>query len=101
MITVHHRAATDLDLKTLTDGRKSLMRNVATASLPVAVFVFGVVYLLWRSSLAAGVAAVSLFAASVASNISFFRKVRRAQSWKEDSSAVEVYEVSAQRVLDI
>ena len=77
------------------------MRNVATRSFPVAAVVFGAVYMIWRSSLAAGVVAVSLFAASLLSNVRFFRKVKQRQSLKTDSAAVEVWEVSAQRVLDI
>jgi len=100
MITVRYRAANDLDLKALTEGRGSLVRNLVTASLPAAAIAFGVAYLIWRSLRAASVVAVSLFAASLISNISFFRKVRR-RSLTADTAAVEVFEVSADRVLDI
>jgi len=101
MITIYHRAADDLDLKALTEGRGSLLRNVVTASLPGAAIVFGIVDLIWHSVMAAAVVAVGLFAGCLVSNIRFFRKVRRRQSLKADSTAVEVWEVSAQRVLDI
>jgi len=101
MISIHHRAADDLDLEALTEGRGSLLRNVVTASLPGTAIVFGIVYLIWRSVMAAAVVGVGLFAGSLVSNIRFFRKVRLRQSLKADSTAVEVWEVSAQRVLDI
>ena len=101
MISIHHRAANDLDLRALTEGRGSLLRNVATTSLPVAAIVFVAVYMIWHSSLAAGVVAVILLSASLLSNFRFFRKVRQRQTLKADSAAVEVWEVSAQRVLDI
>lgn len=101
MITIYCRAADDHDLKALTKGRGSLIRNVATVSLPGAAVVFAGIYLIWHSVVAAAVVAVSLFAGSVVSNIRFFRKVRLWQSKKADNTAVEVWEVSAQRVLDI
>jgi hypothetical protein len=99
MITIHHRAANDLDLKALTEGRGSPGRNVTTVSLPVAALTFGIVYMIWRSALAAGVASMALFVASLLSNISFFRRVRRHAFLKADNTAVEVLEASTQRVL--
>jgi len=90
MIAIHNRAASDLDLKAFTEGRGSLARNVATVSLPGAAIVFGLIYMIWRSSLAAAVVAGSLFVASLRSNISFFRRAKRRQLLKADSSAVEV-----------
>jgi hypothetical protein len=101
MITIHYRPANDLDLKALTEGRGSLAHNVMTVSLPVAALVFGFVYIIWHSLPVAGMVAVGLFFASLASNLSFFRKVERPRSLEKDSTAVEVFETSAQRVLDI
>lgn len=101
MITIHYRAANDLDLKASTEGRGSLVHNLATASLPAAALALGIVYMIWRSALAAGVVAIGLFVASLLSNIFFFRKVRRRSLLKEDGTAVEVFEASADRVLDI
>jgi hypothetical protein len=101
MIAIYNRAASDLDLQALTEARGSLAHNVATVSLPVAALVFALIYMIWRSYLAAAVVAGSLFVASLRSNISFFRRVRRRRLLKADNSAVEVLEASAHRVVDI
>jgi hypothetical protein len=101
MISIYQRAADDLDLDALTEGRGSLVRNLAMISLPSAAVALGIVYAIWRSFLAAGVVAAALFAASLFSNIVFFRKVNRHRLLKADTTAVEVFEVAAQRVLDI
>ena len=46
-------------------------------------------------------AGVGLFAISVYSNLMFFRKVRRYEALRTDSKAVEMFEVSADRILDV
>jgi len=101
MMTIYSRAANDLDVKALTDGQRSLRRNLATASFPVATIAFGVVYAEWRSAMTAGAIAVGLFLASLLSNIRFFREIKRRENMKEDVNAVEVFEVSASSVLDL
>jgi len=95
MITVHHRAADDVDLKELTDQRGSPVHNFATASLPLAALAFGIVYVIWRSALAASIIAISLLLASLLSNIRFFRHVKRRENLKKDANAIEAFEVSA------
>src|SRR5262245_31402191 len=101
MMNVYHRAANDLDVKALTHESGSLGRNVTTTSLPVAAIVFGIVYAMSRSGLAAGVIATGLFLASLLSNVRFFREVKRRENLKNDPNAVEVFEVSASTVLDL
>jgi hypothetical protein len=101
MVNIYHRAANDLDLKAFTKGRRSLGRNLLAVVLPGSLVLTGGVYFLWRSLLAASVAGVGVFLASAFSNIRFFRNVNRRESVKTNASAVEVFEVSASRVLDI
>ena len=85
----------------MTRGKGSLGRNLLLAAFPVALFVFALVYVVWRSLIAASIVGVLAFAASALSNVRFFRDVRRRQESRADSEAVEVTEVEASRVLDI
>jgi hypothetical protein len=101
MMNIHHRAAKDLDLKALIQGRRSPGRNLLVVVLPVSLVLFGGVYFLWRSLLAASAAGVGVFLASTFSNIRFFRNVEGRKSRKTNARAVEVFEISASRVLDI
>ena len=101
MMTTRRRAANDLDLRSLTRGRGSLARNLATVSLPAAAIVFGFVYWRWRSLRAAAVTASVLFLLSLLSNVLFFRKVRRRENLKRDENAVETLDVSTSSVLDL
>ena len=101
MIKIHSRAADDHDLKAFAQGQVSLGRNIMLTLVPVCGLVFGVVYWIWRLVWAAGAASVVLFAASSYSNISFFREVKRRQAQEADAKAVEVFEVSASRVMDL
>ena len=100
MIRSFRQAAGPKDLHSLVPAGDSLGRNLLRGALPVSVVVFGVVYLVSRSPwLAGGVAAV-VFAASLKSNVSFFRDVNRRKG-SADPEAVEVIEVEASRVFDI
>src|SRR5215831_6406713 len=101
MLTINCRAANDLDLKAMTQGHGALGRNLATISIPAGIGVGGIAYALSRSCSIAVAAGVGLFAISLYSNLTFFRKVRRCEFLKTDSKAVEVLEVSADRVLDV
>jgi hypothetical protein len=69
--------------------------------VPVCALAFGVVYLIWRSVWAASVTSIILFAASFYSNFSFFREMKRRKSQKADANAIEVFDVSASRVVEI
>lgn len=101
MLKIYNRAASDLELKAMNRSGYSLGRNLITASLPVAVALFGGIYWKWRSVLAASLVAVGFFTASALSNVRFFREAKRRERLKADLNAVEVLEVSASRVLDI
>ena len=85
----------------MTRGRGSLGRNLLLAALPVALFPFALVYIVWRSLIAASIVGVVVFVASAVSNVRFFSKLRHRQESRADSEAVEVTEVQASRVLDI
>jgi hypothetical protein len=101
MLAIRHRAANDLDLRAVTQGRGTLQRNVATLSAPAGIVVGGIAYAFSRSWWIAVAAGVGLFGLSLCSNLMFFRRVRRCESLRADSTAVEVLEVSANRVLDV
>lgn len=85
----------------MTRGKGSTRRNLLFISLPAAIFLFAVVYVICHSLLVASVIAVLLLAASAWSNGRFFSKVRRRQQSRTDAGAVQVTEVEASRVLDV
>src|SRR5882724_1171202 len=101
MLRTYHRPADELDLKAFRYGKGALQRNLVTVVIPVTVIVFVGAYLLLRSVLIASAIAAVLFLASVASNLRFFRAVKRRNNLKEDANAVEVLEVSASAALDL
>jgi hypothetical protein len=101
MIKTYYRAAVDLDLKALAGEAGSLGRNLILYSLPVASLLFVAVYLIWHSVWAAAGIGAGLFIASLISNLSFFREMKRREGLKADAKAVETLEVSASRVLDL
>jgi hypothetical protein len=77
------------------------MRNLITVSLPVSVLIFAVAFLILRSLFFASVAAGCLFFASLSSGLAAFRKTQREMRMLGDSGAIEVMEVTAERVIDI
>lgn len=91
MLKIYNRAASDLNLKAMNRSGYSLGRNVTTASLPVAVALFGGIYWKWRSVLAASLVAVGSFTASALSNVRFFREAKRRERLKTDLNAVEAW----------
>jgi hypothetical protein len=101
VLKTYTRAANDLDLNAVTHTRGSLVRNLTAVTIPIAALSFGAVYLKWRSVTAAGIVAAGLFVASAVSNVRFFSQLKRRQALKQNSSAVEVFEVSASRIFDI
>lgn len=101
MIRTSRSSADDRDFRAMTRGKGSLGRNLLLAAFPLTLFLFGLVYVVWRSLIAASIVGVLVFAASALSNVRFFRDVRRRQELRADSEAVEVTEVEASRVLDI
>jgi len=98
---IYNRAANDSDLKSMNRPGGSLGRDLITIALPVTVALSCGIYWKWRSVLAASVVAVGVFTASAISNIRFFREAKRREGQKADLKAVEVFEVSASRVLNI
>jgi hypothetical protein len=101
VIRTFHTSADDRDIRAMTQGKGSLGRNLIFTSLPVALFLFAVVYIIWRSLPAASVVGGVALVASAWSNVRFFNEVRRRQESRANSAAVEVTEVEASRVLDI
>jgi hypothetical protein len=101
LLNIKYRAANDLDLRTIRQGRGSFGRNVATVSLPFGIVACAVVYVIWHSWWSASAVGIGLFAASAYSNLAFFRNIKRWEFLRTDSKAVEVLEVSADRVLDV
>ena len=101
MIRTFQTTADPRDFRAMVRGKGTLRSNLLFVLLPVALAVFGLVYAIWRSPIAASAAAVALFAAGAWSNVCFFSKVNRRRSSAETTTAVDVIEVQASRVLEI
>jgi hypothetical protein len=101
MLRTFQTSVDERDLRAMTRGKGSVGRNLLLVSLPAALFLCGVVYAVWRSSVAACIVAVFAFAASAWSNARFFSSVRRRQQSRAGAGAVQVTEVEASRVLDL
>jgi hypothetical protein len=101
VIRTFHTSADDRYIRAMTRGKGSLGHNLLFVSLPIALFLFALVYVIWRSLIAASVVGMVAFVASAVSNVRFFSEVRRRQESRANSKAVEVTEVEASRVLDI
>jgi len=101
MIRTFQTSVDDRDLRAMTRGKGSLGRNLLLVCFPAALFLFALVYVIWRSLTAASVVGVLALVASAWSNASFFTDGRRRQGAGADGQAVEVTEVHASRVFDI
>ena len=101
MIRSYRRAADAADLKAMTQGKGSLVRNVVMVTLPMGFALFLGMYWLTRSYLAALVVASVVVSASIWSNVRFFRTVGERGRPGSEQSTVDVMEVEATRVLDI
>src|SRR5262245_35544216 len=101
MIQTYLASVDERDLRALAPPGTSLARNALHATVPGSVILFGLVYLFSRSLLLAVLVGGSLLAASLASNIRFFRGVSRRRTQQTDPRAVEVIDVEAYRALDI
>jgi hypothetical protein len=101
VIRTFQTSVDDRDLRAMMRGKGSPSRNLLLVSLPAALLLFAVVYVVCRSWLAASVVGVLLLTASAWSNGRFFSNVRRRQQSRADAGAVQVTEVEASRVLDI
>lgn len=101
MIRSYRRAADAEDLKAMTQGKGSPVRNVLTVTLPIGALLFLGMYWLARSVWPALVVASAFVLGSVWSNARFFRTVGARARPGTDRSTVEVLEVEATRVLDI
>jgi hypothetical protein len=101
VIRTFHTSADERDIQAMTRNKGSLLRNLLVIALPVGLFLFALVYAVWRSVIAASVAGVLAFTASAWSNARFFIAVRRRQASRTDNQVVEVIEIEALRVLDI
>jgi hypothetical protein len=88
-------------VRAMTRGKGSPGRNLLFVSVPAALLLSALAYVVSRSWLAASVVGVLLLAASAWSNGRFFSEVRRRQQSGAAAEAVQVTEVEASRVLDI
>ena len=101
MIRSYRRAADEADLKAMTHGKGSLVRNVMMVSLPMGFVLLLGMYWLTRSYVAALVVAGAVALGSIWSNVRFFRTVGERGTPGSEQSTVEVMEVESTRVLDI
>ena len=101
MIRSSRRAADVEDLKAMTHGKGSLVRNVLMLTLPMGLILFLGTYWLVRSYVVALVVAGLVALGSIWSNVRFFRTVGQRGTPSAAQSAVEILEVEAARVLDI
>jgi hypothetical protein len=101
MIRSYRRAADEADVKAMTQGKGSLVRNILMVSLPIGAFLFLGIYWLTRSYVAALVVAGAVASGSIWSNVRFFRTVGERERPGPEQSTVEVMEVEATRVVDI
>lgn len=101
MIRSYRRAADEADLKAMTQGKGSLVRNVLMVSLPIGFVLFLGMYWLTRSHVAALVVAGAVALGSIWSNVRFFKTVGARGRSGSEQSTVDVMEVEATRVLDI
>jgi hypothetical protein len=101
MIRSYRRAADAEDLKAMTQGKGSPVRNILTVTLPIGVLLWLGMYWLARSVWPALVVAGAFALGSVWSNARFFRTVGARAKPGTDHSTVEMMEVEATRVLDI
>jgi len=101
MIRTYRRPANAEDMKAMTQGKGSLVRNILTVTLPIGAILFVGMYWLSRSSLVAIVVAGLFLLGSIWSNTRFFKTVGERGKSGSDQPTVEVMEVEATRVLDI
>jgi hypothetical protein len=101
MIRSYRRAADEADVKAMTQGKGSLVRNILIVSLPIGAFLFLGMYWLTRSYVAAVVVGGAVALGSIWSNVRFFRTVGERGKPGSEQSTVEVMEVEATGVLDI
>src|ERR1700722_16029678 len=95
-----YRPVEERDIRMMKRGKGTLCRNLLRATLPFALFLSALAYLIWRSWVVAVGVGLAAFGISGWSNISFFRNVRGRQN-SGASDAVVVTEVQAVRVLEI
>jgi hypothetical protein len=101
MIRSYRRAADAEDLKAMTQGKGSPVRNILTVTFPIGVLLWLGTYWLARSAWPALVVAGAFVLGSVWSNARFFKTVGARAKPGTDRSTIEVMEVEATRVLDI
>jgi hypothetical protein len=101
MIREYLAPADDDDLQAIAPPGTSIGRNFLLGTVPGTAIVAGIVYIVSRSLIATGVLGGAVLAASVVSNVRYFRDVGRRRTGKADERAVEVIEVEASSALDI
>lgn len=92
-------AAADADLRALTKGRGSPVRNITLVAIPVGAVLGALAYAMSRSWAVAAIAFVLFVAASAWSNMSFFREVKRRT--RTCDAAIECFEIEACQVVEL
>ena len=90
MIRSYRRAADEADLKAITHGKGSLVRNVLMVTLPIGFVLFLGMYWLTRSYVVALAVAGVVALGSIWSNVRFFRTVGERANPGSEQSTVEV-----------
>lgn len=101
MLRTSYRAASERDFKAVTKGRGSLGRNLLVIAPLMTAVLFTLAYAFSHSVPVAGLVAGGILAASIASNLRFFRELTRRRQMVGNPHAVEVTEVTATRIMDI
>jgi hypothetical protein len=101
MIRTYRRPANAEDVKAMTEGRGSLVRNILTVTLPIGAILLVGMYWVTRSYWLAIVVASMFLLGSIWSNTRFFKTVGEREQSGSNPPTVEVIEVEATRVLDI
>ena len=101
MLAPRYRKAEKNDVLDPSRGPSALLSRFFTSFLVLGVGVFGLVYVLTRSFIAAGVVSGVLLVLSSHSILGHQRDLKRREGRLAETDAIEVVEIRASRVLDV
>jgi hypothetical protein len=101
MISIVFRSADEDDISAFIGGRGSPYRNIVLVSIPVSLFIFAAIGIVFRSWFVASLIAITFFVSSLYGNLSFFRDVVRRRKLKSDPTAVEAIKIKPARVFEL
>lgn len=101
MLSTHYRKAEEKDVRLSNSGPSALFSRFLVSFAFLGCGVFGFVYLLARSLLAAGFVSGILLAASAYSILSHHRRIKKLERRLGEPEPIEVVEVRASRVFDL